>query len=349
MKKVIIILLGVVLAVAVGALLLAFQGYDPIVSYVSILKNSLFSKVAIGNTFSRSAILLMVGLSAFVALSSGASNLGQFGQLLSGAMAATLVGLYVSAPAFVVVPLMLLAAAVCGALYASIAAACKHFFGMNEFITTLMLNFIAEYFTTYLVTDIIKDPKAAWPMSSAIPKAAIFKSVGFFDTSVFLALALFCALFIFWYKTRKGYELRISGKNNIFARNGGCTTDKNFISTMMLSGALAGIAGAFLIMGSMQQHKFIPALGKANGSDGLMIAIISGSSMPSVLFFAFFFGVLQTGAVGMQLDAGVPMEFTIILQAIMTLLVVAFRDYSDIFLNKLAARSKISHIRRVDS
>ncbi len=349
MKKVTVIAMGVVLAVLVGALLLAFQGYDPVVSYMAILKNSLFAEVSVGNTFSRSAILLMVGLSAFVALGSGASNLGQFGQLLSGAMAAVLVGLYVPAPSAVLIPLMILAAAVCGALYAAIAAACKHFWGMNEFITTLMLNFIADYFTTYLVTDVIKDPKAAWPMSAAVPKTAIFGSVGFIDASVFISVLLFGILFVYWYRTRKGYELRINGKNAVFARNGGCTTDKNFILTMMLSGALAGIAGAFLIMGSMQQHKFVPAIGKANGSDGLMIAIISGTSMPSVLFFAFFFGTLQTGAVGMQLDAGVPMEFTIILQAIMTLRVVAFRDYSDIFLNKLAARSKISRLKKVSS
>ena len=109
---------------------------------------------------------------------------------------------------------------------------------------------------------------------------------------------------------------------------------------MMISGALAGIAGAFLIMGSTQQNKLIPSLGKSNSNDGLMIAIISGNSLLSVLIFSLFFGMIQTGAVGMQMDTNVPNEITMMLQAVMVLFVVAFRDYADVFISKLNARDE---------
>ena len=232
---------------------------------------------------------------------------------------------------------MLIVAGVAGSLYAAIATFFKHKFSMDEFITTLMLNFVAEYFITYLVSNPLKDSGAAWPMSPVISEKGVFSQVGGIDFSVFISIFVFATLFAFWRKTRTGYELRMQGSNKLFSRAGGCEVSRNFVSSMMLSGFLAGLAGAFLIMGSGQQNKLIPSLGKVNADDGIMIALISGNSLLSVVIFSVFFGIIQTGAVGMQLETNVPMEFTIMLQAMMVLLVVAFRDYSDIFINNFKA------------
>lgn len=340
MKKSIVVILGILLAFVVGAFLLAVQGYHPIDSYASMFKNSLLTDIALGNTLSRMAVFVLLGLSAYFGFNSGVSNLGLFGQLLMGALAVTLIGQNLDTAPIILIPLMLIGASIAAGAYAGIAGFFRLAFGMNEFITTLMMNFIAKYLVTYLVTNPMRDPNSQWPMSKPILDSGVFERIGNVDFSVILAVIVFVAVSLYWNYTRRGYEFRLTGANNIFARLGGCEVPKNFLSSMIISGILAGIAGAFLIMGSTQQNKLIPNLGEINAGDGLMIAIISGQSLPSVFFFSAFFGMIQTGSVGMQMDTSVPSEFTIMLQAIMVLFVVAFRDYSELFVNLVKARAK---------
>ena len=338
MKKIIVVFLGVLLAFAAGAILLLAQGYQPIESYLSMFKNSLLTDIALGNTLARMAIFILLGLSAFFGFNSGVSNLGLFGQLLMGALAATLIGKNLNLPGYILIPIMLIGSAIAGGLFAGIAGGLRLRFGMNEFITTLMMNFIAKFLIAYLVTNPMRDPNSQWPMSAPILEQGVFPKIGIADFSVFLAIVIFLFITLFWHFTRRGYEFRLTGANSIFSRLGGCEVPKNYLLSMIVSGALAGIAGAFLIMGSTQQNKLIPNMGETNASDGLMIAIISGQSLPSVFFFSAFFGMLQTGSVGMQMDTNVPSEFTVMLQAIMVLFVVAFRDYADIFISMMKAR-----------
>ena len=116
MKKAITILLGIATAILLGMLMLQIQGYQPLESYGCILQYSIFSGFGLSNTINRTAILVVTGISAALALGSGASNLGQFGQLLCGAITATVIGLYVNLPGVVLIPLMLLCGAAAGAL-----------------------------------------------------------------------------------------------------------------------------------------------------------------------------------------------------------------------------------------
>lgn len=346
MKKAITILLGIATAILLGMLMLQIQGYQPLESYGCILQYSIFSGFGLSNTINRTAILVVTGISAALALGSGASNLGQFGQLLCGAITATVIGLFVNLPGVILIPLMLVCGAAAGALYAGVAAAGRKYFGMNEFIITLMLNFIADYFTQYLVTKPLLDPKSSWPMSKVLPGNALMPALGSLDSSVFLVAVVFVFMIIYIKRTRQGYEMRIMGQNGIFAKTGGCETDRNFVRVMLYSGALAGFAGVLLIIGAGQQNRFLPALGQGFANDGLMVSIISGNSVPGVIIYALLFSILQSGSTGMQMDTGVPSEFTTILIAITVLSVVAFRSYSGIFVDKLAAIRKARSLKR---
>lgn len=346
MKKGITVFLGIATAVLLGMLMLWAQGYAPLESYSCILQYSVFSSFGICNTLNRTAILVVTGVSAAIAMGSGASNLGQHGQLLCGAIVATVIGLYLPLPTIILIPVMMICGAIAGALYAGLAAAGRKYFGMNEFIITLMLNFIADYFTTYLVTKPLLDPSSSWPMSKVLPSSAVMPAIGNLDSSVFIVLIVFVGMIVYMYKTRQGYEMRIMGKNPVFAKAGGCDTDKNFMRIMMYSGAMAGLAGVLLVVGAGQQNRFLPALGLGFANDGLMVSIISGNSVPGVLLYAFIFSVLQSGSTGMQMDTGVPSEFTTILIAITVLSVVAFRSYSGIFLNKLSAIRKANSLKK---
>lgn len=343
-RKELTVLLGIVTAVFIGMIMLFSQGYSPSRSYGSILKYSLSTPVGLANTINRFVFLLIAGASASLALGSGASNLGQFGQLLMGAMAATLVGLYVNIPSVLLIPLMIIAGILAGALWAAVAAAGRKLFGMNEFIITLMLNFIADYFIRYLISNPLKDPATQWPASRVVSEKGILPLFGKIDSVVFLMIAVYILAVFMMKKSRLGYELRIMGKNEVFARVGGCDTDKNFFRTMLLSGALAGLLGAMMIVGATQQHRVITGLGESYANDGLMLSIVAGNNIGGVFVYAILFAVLQSGATGMQLDTGVPSEFTTMLTAITVLAVVAFRSYSGIFINKLIARKKTRNL-----
>lgn len=346
MKRILTVFLGVVTAVIIGMILLASQGYSPLEGYSSILKYSLSTSVGLSNTVNRAVFLLIAGASAALALGSGASNLGQFGQLLMGALAAVLIGIYAPFPSWLLIPLMLVGGMVAGAAYAGIAAVGRRYFGMNEFIITLMLNFIADYFTRYLIANPLKDPASSWPASSVVAKEAILPAVGGLDFAVFLLVAVYILTVFYRRKSRTGYEMRIMGKNGIFARVGGCKTDGNFMKVMLCSGALAGLVGVMMIMGASQQHRFLGGLGQSYADDGLMISIVSGNQITGVFLYAILFSIFQSGSTGMQLDTGVPSEFTKMLIAITVLSVVAFRSYSNIFMSRLTAFKRCRGLRK---
>lgn len=345
-KHEVTVLLGIITAVVIGMLMLMTQGYNPIESYGSILKYSLSTGIGRANTVNRAVFLLMAGASASIALGSGASNLGQFGQSLCGAMTATMIGLYCPLPPVLLIPFMILSAMAAGAVYAGIAALGRKYLGMNEFIITLMLNFIADYFIRYLISTPLKDPGTQWPASRVITEGGILPKLGKIDSAVFIMIAVYILAVVFIKKSKTGYELRVMGKNSAFARVGGCKTDRNFVKVMLISGALAGLVGAMLIVGASQQHRVIVGLGESFANDGLMVSIVAGNNIAGVFIYAIIFSILQSGATGMQLDTGVPSEFTTMLIAITVLSVVAFRAYSGIFMDKMAAMKKAKSIQR---
>ena len=341
MKNKVTVLLGVLTAILIGMLMLAAQGASPMESYGSILQYSLGTAVGRANTINRFVFLTLAGASAAVALGSGVSNLGQQGQILMGAFAAALTGIYVPAPGIVLVPLMILVGVIVGALYAGIAALAKRYLGMNEFITTLMLNFLANFLVEYLIATPFKDPGTQWPATYVIARDGILPVWGKIDSAALIMLVVYAAMVYFFKKSRLGYELRVMGQNSLFAKVGGCETGKNFFVAMLLSGALAGILGVMLIIGGTQQHRVISGLVGSYPDNGLMLSIVAGNDISGVFVYAILFSILQSGSTGMQLDTGVPSEFTTMLIAITVLSVVAFRAYANTFINKMIARRKI--------
>lgn len=334
-KNTISVLLGLLTAVVLGMLLLVAQGYNPFEVYGSIIQYSLLSSFGITNTLNRMAILLLTGSSAAFAMRSGVSNLGQYGQLLTGAMLATLVGLYVPGPAILVAPLMLIVSAIGGALYAGLAALFRLKFKMNEFIATLMLNFVAALLTEYLVAYPFLDPNSNWPMSRVISKDVVLPAIGSLDSAFFISVLVAIGLLLYTQMTRPGYENEMMGKNILFSRYGGIKTEKEFVKVMLISGAVAGLAGGLMVAGASQQNRFMPNMGEGYGNDGLMVAIVSNFSIAFVFLYSFVFSILQSGSTGMQLDTDVPSEFTVMLIAITVLSVVAFRSYAGIFIDKM--------------
>ncbi|HPQ03776.1 MAG TPA: hypothetical protein PK183_10840, partial [Bacillota bacterium] len=126
-----------------------------------------------------------------------------------------------------------------------------------------------------------------------------------------------------------------------------CRNDAAYVWAMLLSGALAGLAGGLMIMGGMQ-HRFVKGIGANYAWDGVMIAIVANNNILATGLYALFFSVLQTGAMGMELETSVPSEFSLVLQAIVVLFVVASRESTRMLMNNIAAEMRMKRARGRD-
>src|SRR5512136_612568 len=186
-RKVLVNVVGVLLAFLLGALVMLVQGYNPLDTYLRLFEYSL-APGKLMYTLGNSVLLVLTGLSASIAFASGPVNLGQPGQLLMGGLLATIGGLYIHLPAILMIPLLLLLAMIGGALYSGIAALLKYWFNMSEFITTLMLNMIADYFTYWAITYPFFEKNANFPQTPLIDNNGWMPEWGNFDSSILVML-----------------------------------------------------------------------------------------------------------------------------------------------------------------
>ena len=315
--------LGILIALFIGALIIFVQGYDPFATYAALFRYSLIGSYPIATTLKNAVPLVLTGLSASVAFASGPINLGQPGQLLAGALFATLGGIYLHLPPFLMIPLLILLAMLGGAFLSGVAALLRHWFNMSEFIVTLMLNFVVDYFTAWVIAFPLLDPTAFSPMTPPIDRAAWLPDIASLNLAVIIMLLATAAIWFIFHHWTAGYEWRISGQNALFARLGGCKVDRNFIVVMLVTGALAGLAGGLVVMGG--PHRFIKGLGANYAWDGIMVAIVADNGILASLFYGIFFSAIQTGALGMELITAVPSEISQVLQAVLVLVIVASR------------------------
>lgn len=335
LKKILSSLAGILLMFLFGALLFTLQGYPAIDSYKALFEYSLSSYTAIKGTINIFVPLIFTGLSATLAFASGAVNLGQPGQFLMGAFFCTVVGTNINLHPVLMVPLLILASFLGGGLYAYIPAILRVKYKMNEFITSLMLNFIAEFFTLYMITGPMFDRSMQSPTSKAIHKSGWLINIGAIPSTIILAVIVYIIVAVYWYKTKNGYEMRMMGHNSLFSLLGGVKNKKNFTTIMFISGALAGLAGAILIMGPDMQHRFLKNLGTRYAWDGVMIAMISANSIYASLFYALLIAVFQTGSLGMELEYRVPVEMVLVLQSMLVIFVVSVNHIVNIMLPKI--------------
>lgn len=338
-RRVVSGLLGILVSFVIGALIMLPQGYPPIATYAALFGFSIIGLRAIATTLANSVPLVLTGFSASLAFGSGAVNLGQPGQLLAGAMAATVGGLYLDLPAPFMIPALIALAAAGGALWAGLAAGFRQWFGMSEFITTLMLNMIADFFTLWVISGPLYDPDAFSPMTRRIAEGGRLPEIAGFNLSILVMAVAFVALWFVARKTVAGYEWRLTGNNSIFARLGGCEVETNYVAVMLVSGALAGLAGGLVVMAG--PARFLKGLGANYAWDGVMIAVVAANRLPATLVYGLFFALLQTGALGMELITNMPSEFVLVLQAVIVLVVVAGRGTFDIVINRRSMRRAI--------
>jgi simple sugar transport system permease protein len=292
--------------------LVAIAGAPVGAAYAKLLEGAFGSRFAISETLTRAVPLMLTGLAAAVAFRARFYNIGAEGQLYGGALAAVAVaGLAQSAPA-VPMPLlfvaMLLAAALTGALLLLGPALLKTRLGVDEVVTTLLLNFVVLLFVSMMLDGPMKDPTAmGWPQSRALPyelELGRLLARTRLHTGLIYAVALAIALWIMLRFSRFGFAVRAVGANARAAHFAGLRVQGTMIAVAALSGALAGLAGAIEVAGRTTYVTLDMSPGY--GYAGIVIAMLAALNPLGVVVAAVFVAGMFVGADGMSRAVGVP-------------------------------------------
>lgn len=310
-------------ALLVGAILILLAGANPIAAYTALFQESLSTYFGFGNTLTKVVPLLLTSLGVLVALRAGQFNIGGEGQMYLGALGSALIGLYVQGlPAVIHVPLALVAGFLFGAVWGLIPGYLKAVRGINEVITTLLLNYIAFNFIGYLVQNPLKEAGAPSPYSPLIAKSAqlpIILPGSLAHAGILLALLAAVIVWVLLVLSPIGYQIAAVGFNPIASRYSGISVERTIMLVMALAGGLAGLAGATEVMGL--KYRLFEQVSSGYGFDAIAIAFLSRGSVLGVVLTSLFFGALRSGANVMQRSAGVPVTVVYAIQGLTVLFI----------------------------
>ena len=316
-------LLVLVLALGAGvlALIVRLVGASPVAAAKALWDGAFGSPYSISETLVQTAPLLLPGLGVAVAFRSGLFNIGAEGQFLVGAMAATWVGTMTTIPAPVHLPLVLIAGAVAGGLWAGIAGLLKIYRGVQEVLSTLLLNFVALQTLSWMVRGPLQEAEKGFPQSDAIAiPARLVVLVAHTRLHAGVLFALFCAVLIWFILkwTVGGFALRVVGSGEKAAETAGISVRRTIILTFLLSGALSGLAGAVQISGVT--YLLSDGYSPGYGYTAIAVALLANLSPLAVVPSALFFGALTAGSnVVQQRISGIPSVVVQVLQAVVLL------------------------------
>lgn len=316
------------LATAVIVTALTAAVHVPPTAALSALSSGAFgTPFAWSGSLLRATPILITGLAVAWAFRAGLFNIGAEGQLLWGGLAAAWVGSFPALPAWVHLPLALAAGAIAGAFWAWPAALLKSRRGTPEVLCTLLLSFIAEYLTTYLANGPLHGAgQQGARTADLLPSASLpALEVGGLRLHWGLPLALLLAGwlgFVFW-RSRYGFQLQVVGRSPGVARAVKLDVKRIWTLALVQSGALAGLAGAIQILGSL--HYFQARFSPGYGFEGIPVAILGGNHPAGVVLAALFWGGLANGAVEMESSVGVSRYLVVVIQSLVVLVVAARR------------------------
>jgi ABC-type uncharacterized transport system permease subunit len=281
----------------------------------------------LSETVVAAAPLVFTGLAVALGFRAGLFNIGGEGQVIAGGLAAGFVGFSVHGlTGFVELPLALLAGFLVGMLWGFIPGLLKARTGAHEVITTIMLNYVAIYLTYYFLnTTLFQRPGRTDPISKVVDSAAMLPSLAALNLRVhagaLLAVAVAVAVYFLLWRTTLGFEFRAVGANPDASRAAGIGVGRVIVVAMSLSGGLAGLAGANIILGV--QYSVTPGFSSGLGFDGITVALLGRGNPVGVVAAALLFGGLRAGAVQMQAATSTPVDIVQVIEALVIMFVAA--------------------------
>lgn len=322
--KLIPYLLAVAASFAAAGIFIAAMGFNVPKAYATILFTSFRTPNGFVQTLLKFVPLLLQALAFTVPLAAGKFNIGGEGQLIVGAIGATAVGiLFADLPPLLLLPMLILAGILFGAFWAAIPAWLLYRFGINEILTTVLMNFVSFSLIDYVATEIWRDPMAGHPTTLPIGAGGELPLlVARPPLNAGIILAVFVAVVVYLYtnRTAAGYELVATGANPRASMVYGINVRQMFLLSLILGGVLAGLSGAIEVAGI--QHRLIEGLQSNYLLLGIIIGLIAKGNNLAVPFVAFFIAVLEVGASAMQRTMLIPIEMVFIVEALVLLFVL---------------------------
>jgi simple sugar transport system permease protein len=314
------------------SIILLISKVDPLQAFYYILVDPLSSRSSLIEILVKTTPLFLTGIAVTVAFASGFFNIGAEGQMMAGAAAGAGLGMVIHNVSPVLgIPAMILGGFIAGAAWVLIPALLKVKLSVDEVVTTLLMNSVVGYVISFLLNGPWKSPISGWPQSPEIDKATVFFKLiprtrlhfGFI-----IALVMVFLIWLLLKKTRLGFNMRASGMAKDAAFFTGIDVNKTMLISALISGGIAGIAGAVEV-GGIHYH-LIEALSGGLGYSGIIVATLSSLNPLGVVPSALFIGLIDTGSQTLSRAMGVPVHLGDIVQALLLLVILGtflFQNY----------------------
>lgn len=314
-------IISVLLALVVGGIVIACLGKNPIQGYALLFSGSLGTTQKFASSLVSACPLIFTALAAAFAYRCGVFNLGGEGQFIMGAVSAIVFLLVTGIEGIAGTVLAILVGTVVGALWAALPGIMKITRGLNEMITSIMLNYVATLFMGFIYTNAFRD--GGNPQTPSVADSVMLAKIPGFriHTGVILAIVLSLVVAYVISKTSFGFKIRAVGLNPLASKVNGFNVKFLVVAAFIISGAIAGMGGAVELLG--KQYRLMSGFGSGFGFDGVAIALIAQLNPLASLLVAIFFGALTTGASSMQVGIMVPTAIVEIIRALIIIFSVA--------------------------
>ncbi len=317
-------LIAIGIALVLALVLIVIISTTPGFSLVSFLTGPVSSLRSFGTVLEFASPIIFCGLAIAVSFKAQVFYIGAEGAFYIAAAVGTAFALSVSFPWYIHVPLVLIVTGTAGALWGGISGYLKARFGASEIVSALMLNYVAYFLGLYLINYHFRNREAGYMVSYTLPESA---QLGQFvpgtriHAGIVLGLVVAALVYYFFFHTRTGYELRMTGHNEKFARFGGINTFKVVLVAPMLTGMIAGIGGITEVMGIHERFNWQNSPGY--GWDGVIVAIIGKNHPAFIVLASLLLAYLRVGGQQLKLMSDVPAELVLLIRSLMILLVTA--------------------------
>lgn len=317
------IITAICLSMACAALLIALAGHSPLDAFLALLAGAFGSPHQIGVALNRASPYLFAGTGLTICFRAGVINMGADGQIAMGGIGATAMVLFWPGPPSALTAVAaLVSAALFGAGWAGIATVIHLGRRVHEVLVTLLLNFVALLLVQLVLSGALGQKGAGFLQSPAFPRGVWLGRIAVFDfhIGILLAIVLACILSFLLWKTPFGFAIRVAGKSRLATGYAGFSVPKITWSVMLLAGALAGLAGGTEVLGL--HHRLIEGFSAGFGFKAITVALLGALEPAAVIPASLFIGLLETGALAMQRQIGVPSSLVVVIEGITMLFIL---------------------------
>ena len=321
-------ILAILSAFLVGGLFLAVGGYNPPDAVSAIIEGTFGSQRAMAQVLIKATPLMLIGVGIAIAFKGASFNIGAEGQFFAGALGATLFeGMLrnLNLPSWLLIPILLFGAFLFGGICGAIPGYLKASRGASEVVTSVMISSIMVLLVGYLVNGPIQEPTKVYSESQEIVEAArlphIWGNTGL-HIGIIIAVVVAVLVYILLDRTTYGFKVKMVGQNALAAEYAGVNPKSICVSTLALSGAIAGLAGGIEILGLT--WKLYQGISPGYGYTAITVALLGGLNPLAIIVSATLFGALSTGCNQMARVVGIPSSLSSLLQALVLLFIVAY-------------------------